>query len=280
MQQVQIEAPIRLRAPFYSVKQFIARAICHPLIGRVISIVFRDRIPSYGSVIHTRDRAVVPAVKAALFWGIYESAEVRFVNEYLRKDLDVVELGSSLGVVTSQILLKLEPERRVVCVEANPHLLETLRKNIAANGKGRQASVVHGAITEVSSSGQSVSLATGRDNTVSLISGSAASDDTLLVPAFALSAILKKERIEGDFALVSDIEGAEASFIEGDDGVLARCRQLIIELHETHWHGTDVTVERFRSLLEQRHGFRLRASHGPVCVFEKPFETAVELSDK
>ncbi len=276
MQQAQISTPIRLRAPFYSVKRFIARVICHPLIGRIISIVFRDLIPSRGSVIHTRDRAVVPTVKAALFWGLYESAEVRFVRDYLRMDLDVVELGSSLGVVTSQILQKVEPDCRVVCVEANPHLLRTLRKNIEANGKGRKATVVHGAIAEVSKSGDSVRLSVGEDNTVSRISGGAGSQETLLVPAFALSTILQREGINGDFALVSDIEGAEASFIEGDDGALGRCQQLIIELHDTHWQGTAVTIDRFRSVLEQLHGFRLRASHGPVCVFERPREAVSE----
>src|ERR1700730_12780210 len=101
MEQAEVSTPIRLRAPLFSVKRVIARIICHPLIGRIISLVFRDRIPSRGSLIHTKDKAVVPSVKAALFWGLYESAEVRFVKEFLRSDLDVIELGSSLGVVTS-----------------------------------------------------------------------------------------------------------------------------------------------------------------------------------
>lgn len=272
MEPAQVYVPIRLRAPFYSVKRFIARAICNPVIGRLISNLFQDLIPSHGSVIHTRNQAILPNVKAALFWGLYESAEVRFVRDYLRKDLDVVELGSSLGVVTSQILLKLEPDRRVVCVEANPHLLETLRKNIAENGRGRETSVVHGAIADVPKSGKSVNLSLGENNTVSRVSDGAGSNDTVLVPGFTLSSILQKEGIEGDFALVSDIEGGEAGFIESDCDALGSCRQLIIELHETHWHGEVVTVDRLRFVLEQVHGFRLRTNRGPVCVFEKPRE--------
>lgn len=269
MQPAEI-SPIRLRAPFYSCKRFIARAICHPLIGRIISVVFRDRIPSRGAVIHTSDSAVVPAVKAALFWGIYESAEVKFVRDYLRKDLDVVELGSSLGVVTSQILQDLEPHCRVVCVEANPRLLQTLQKNIEQNGKGRQATVVHGAIADGAVSGDSVSLSMGEDNTVSRIGGSAdSSQESISVPAFTLATILAEQQIEGEFALISDIEGAEAGFIAGGDNSLARCRQLIIELHETERQGQVLTVDRLRAVLEGVHGFRLRASRGPVCVFEK-----------
>jgi len=62
MEQAEVSTPIRLRAPLFSVKRVIARIICHPLIGRIISLVFRDRIPSRGSLIHTKDKAVVPVM--------------------------------------------------------------------------------------------------------------------------------------------------------------------------------------------------------------------------
>lgn len=269
MQSAEIPPPIRLRAPFYSVKQFVARAICHPLVGRLISTLYRDHIPSRGSIIHTGDRSVVPAVKAALFWGIYERAEVRFVKEFLRTDLTVVELGSSLGVVTSQILQKLDPHCRVVCVEANPRLLETLRRNIEENGKGRSVSVVHGAITDAAASDGTIGISLGSDNTGAKVS-SEAGPATIFAPAFTLSSILQKEEVEGEYVLVSDIEGAEAGFIEGEDEGFGLCQQLIVELHDTDWGGETFTVDRFRSTLEQKHGFTMRASYGPVCVFEKP----------
>lgn len=269
MQPTRVSEPLRLQAPFYTVKRLISRAICHPLVGRLISSVFRDHIPSGGTIIHTGDHSVVPKVKAELFWGIYESAEVRFVRDYLRTDLDVVELGSSLGVVTSQILRRLDSNRRLVCVEANPNLLETLRSNIEENGKGRNVTIIHGAVAEVSLQHETVSLLLGEDNTVSHVSGGASSPRAITVPGFELSTILKSAGIDGDFALVSDIEGAEASFIVGDTSAFERCRQMIIELHETEWRGKSFTVDELRSAVEHRHGFHLIASRGPVCVFEK-----------
>jgi len=222
-----------------------------------------------GPSFHTGDHSVVPKVKAELFWGIYESAEVRFIKNCLRTDLDVVELGSSLGVVTSQILRRLDSDRRLVCVEANPNLLETLRSNIKQNGNGRSVTIVHGAIAASTIHGESVNLLLGKDNTVSHVSERAPSSEAIAVRAFELATILKSTGIDGDFALVSDIEGAEASFILSNRAALDRCQQMIIELHETEWQGRTITVDELRSACEHLHGFELLASRGPVCVFEK-----------
>jgi FkbM family methyltransferase len=269
MQSAELLSPIRLRGSFFSAKRIIARGMCHPYVGRLISMVFRDRIPSRGHVIYTSHPAVIPSVKASLFWGIYESAEVRFVRDYLRKDLDVIELGCSLGVVTCQILEKLEPSRRVVCVEANAYLLETLQKNVEKNFEGRRVTIVQGAISDPQEKGTSINFALRDDNTLSQIALDSNSKDSVQVPALTLSQLLSDNRVEGDFVLVSDIEGAEVNFIENDQDSLLKCQQIIIELHETHWNGHGVTVNQLRQRLEQVHGYQLRANYGPVCVFER-----------
>jgi FkbM family methyltransferase len=269
MRQAELPTPIRVQAPFYAVKRFIARGLCHPLIGRSISMMFGDRIPSNGCVINTSSKAIVPSVKAALFWGFYESAEVRLVKAYLRKDLDVIELGSSLGVISCHILRKLEPACRLVCVEANPDLLLPLQENINQNCKGKRATVVHGAITSGSDGMALVNLTLAEDNTASHIALDDSLKEAVRVPALTLSNVLRDKRIEGDFALVSDIEGAEVNFIENDEGALRKCQQMIIELHESRWNGSVLTVNELRHALEQLHGFRLGSHYGPVCVFER-----------
>ena len=81
-----------------------------------------------------------------LYWGLYESAEIRFVQRYVGDDVDVVELGSSLGVVSCQIASQLSGDTRLVCVEANEEMLPTLRRNIANNTSLRKVRCVHGAI--------------------------------------------------------------------------------------------------------------------------------------
>jgi FkbM family methyltransferase len=265
--QVENISPIRLRAPLFSLKQTVARVLCNPLVGRFLSVVFRDRIPSFGIRVVTSNKAIIPSVKASLFWRIYESAEIRFVKKYLRPDLDAIELGSSIGAVTAQILQVLDRGCRLVCVEANPYLTDALRQNIQQNADGKEVRIIYGAIADENAVGSSVNLFLGTDNTVSQTTNE--TPTSVPVPALSLTSILHTAGIEADFSLISDIEGAEINFILKDAGALRNCRQLIIELHETRLNSTIFTVEHLRTLLEKTHGFRMISNHGPVCVFEK-----------
>ena len=257
-----------LRARFYTLKRIVARVICSPLAGRLISAAFRDQVPSRGVRIDTSSPSVLPSSKAALFWGIYESAEARFVTGHLRRDLDVLELGSSLGVISAQIARRVGPSGRLICVEANPHLIGVIEKNVRQNCARARARVVHGALSYDGGEKQGrVAFALDADNTTSRLADGEAGGGVVRVPAVTLGGLLKEHEV-GEYALVSDVEGAEIGFIESE-GELARCRQLIIELHETDWRGRHYTVENMRETLERRHGFQVRAQHGPVFVFEK-----------
>jgi hypothetical protein len=66
-----------------------------------------------------------------------------------------------------------------------------------------------------------------------------------------------------DFDLVSDIEGAEGSFLIQDHDALQRCRRAVIELHDT-------TVDQHKVLVSDlvrataEAGFRVVDRHGPV----------------
>jgi FkbM family methyltransferase len=256
-----------LRARFYPLKRFAARIMCHRWVGQAISLRYRDRIPCHGSVIDTSLGEIRPEVKASLWWGIYESAEARFVNQFLRSDLDVVELGSSLGVVSSLIARKLQPARRLICVEANHHLLATIQNNVSRNSKV-SVQVVHGAVSYPDEKSGKVTFVLGKDNTESHLAGAEFADAFLLVPAFTLERILNEHQVV-EYALVSDIEGAEVGIIESGRGTLANCKQLIIELHDIIWQGHRFRVADMKQRLIEVHGFQLQAQHGPVYVFSK-----------
>ena len=102
------------------------------------------RVGNRGSRIDTNNPAVTPWVRTLVYWDMYETAELRFVQRYLPSDLDVVELGGSIGVVASQIARRLEPGRQLISVEANPQIVNLLRENIGKNGPQIRATVVHG----------------------------------------------------------------------------------------------------------------------------------------
>lgn len=226
------------------------------------------KIPNSGCVVDTNNKMICPKIKAQIFWKIYESAEIRFIKKYLRTDLDVVELGSSLGVVSSHIAKKLNPSCRLFCVEANPDLLDTIRINLGQNAPALQASVIQCAIHYSKDQKRTVHFEIGSTNTTSCVAEKINIDESFSVPTITLSRILKNHKI-GKYALVSDIEGAEAALIFNDGKSLEKCEQIIIELHEGITEGKNVSVAMLSEILQHKHGFINRDHYGNVFVFEK-----------
>lgn len=244
-------------------KRMLATVRLHPVSGRMIATVFRHRIPHRGARIQV-PHSVDPRVCAALFWGTYESAEIRYVRQFLEGDLDTVELGSSLGGVSCEVARKLQPGRRLVCVEANADLLPLLRDNVRANAPGSQVKVLHGAI-DYGGSG-SVQFAIGDSSLSSRVGAGRVVRD---VPAFTLAQVLRQEGV-AEYALVCDIEGAEAASFSQDRHALDECRMLIIELHEVVSEGVRHTPDTLISMIETNTPLRLLARYGEVCTFSRP----------
>ncbi|KAF0245199.1 MAG: methyltransferase [Planctomycetota bacterium] len=254
---------------FLPLKIFVANSLSCPFVGRLIARVYGDKIPHRGCIFDTKNEAVTPSVKASLFWGLYENAELRFVRRFLRPDLDVVELGSSLGVLSSHIARKLDPSRRMLCLEANPLLIESIRVNLARNAPQIRATVVHAAL-DYSTEGQGgVEFAVDRNSLHSKTSDRPGLTGAVCVPAVTLSRLLSDNGV-GEYALVSDIEGAEAGMVCNEKEALARCRQMIIELHSVNCAGTYISIEAMSEALQKDHGFVLRDHYGAVFVFERP----------
>jgi len=250
-----------------TLKTWVAEILCHPLIGRAITALFGGRVPSLrsrGWRVALDAPGVTPRTAAQIFWGIYESAELRFIERYLRPDLDVVVIGASIGAVTSAIALHQDPARRLVCVEANPQLIDLLRRNVASNAPGHPVEVVHRAI---SYGGRTVRFGFGTTNTSGRLDQEDPGAEAVEVPASTLAELLRERDITR-YALVADIEGAEAALIDKDADALLRCEQILIELHPTRFEDRDLGVEDLLHGIEA-HGFALRARHGNVCFFER-----------
>lgn len=245
-------------------KVFVAQTITAPWIGKVVRAVFGDRIPFRGVRVASRSPFVSPVVSAKLFWGIYEGAERRFVQSRLDPDLPVIELGSSIGGVSSHIGRTLAPGQRLICVEANPHLLPVLQKNLDQNAAHLDARAVHAA---VSGDPRSVSFSISAS---SLSSSIAARDDALeriTAPARKLSELVGTFG-PGPYQLVMDIEGAEAGIVLDDAEALASCVRIVAELHATEHRGHPISVQDLTDAFKTL-GFFLRDRHGPVVVMER-----------
>lgn len=253
--------PMRLAG---TAKRLVAQQLCRPGVGRLVAAATGDRLRSRGALVDTSSPLVLPEVKASLFWGLYESAEIRFIQRHLPADLDVVELGASLGVVSSHIARRLAPGRRLVCVEPNAALRPLAERNVGLNATGVALTQVTGAVAY---GAPTVRFEAARRNIDSRLAGGLAGVE---VPAVQLGRLLAQQGL-GDFALVSDIEGAEAAVLAEDGAALARCRLIIAELHATTHAGQAVSVEMLVGWVE-RLGFTVVDRHGPVVVARRAGE--------
>jgi len=231
------------------------------MIGRLM----RDRIPLRGCVYDTSDPCVDATVKAMLFFRGYESAEIRFVQKYLRRDLDVVELGASLGVVSSQIAKRIGSGRRLVSVEANAALLPTLRRNVAQNAPHVSVTIVNAALHY---DGPEVSLSLGPTNLDAHVAAGAHANAIMAVRAVTLASLVAEHGIDR-YALVSDVEGAEAAIFVNEGAALERCEQVIVELHEVLYREVSYSVDALLELAREKHGFDVVDRYGPVCVLSR-----------
>lgn len=259
--------PVAEAPPRHLVLKGAAAAVLgHPLMGRALDLAFRGVIPARGMRFRTSG-AVAPSSKAQLFWGMYESAEDRFVTRHLRRDLDVVEVGSGMGVVSSRIGRLLDPGRRLVCVEANADLLPLLRENVARNAPECRVEFVHAALG--GTDGQAATFVPGATHETSTIRSptEAASPGGRPVPTVTLAGLLEARGL-GAYTLVCDVEGAEAAFILAP-GSLERCAQLVIELHDTEHDGRRWTVDDLAGAVVARQGMAVVDCYGPVFVFQR-----------
>lgn len=247
----------------------LADALCSDRMGRLLARRLNDRIPFRGIVVDTTSSAFSARVKAQLFWRTYESAECRFVKQYLQGTQFAIELGSSLGVLSTHLASVMQPGGRLLCVEANPELIPTIEATATRieMETSLDVEVIHAAI--VADPGQrNASLRLGDETVGSTIEATQVADSrSVSVPAVTLSRVVRMAGFP-EYALVSDIEGAETSFILGDSEALSLCRQMVIELHDVRTVKNQIrTEELLVSLIAL--GFRLIARRGPVVVLEK-----------
>jgi FkbM family methyltransferase len=233
-------------------KQKLAQLLSSRPVGIVVGTATRHRVRNRGIAFDTRGWD--PRIEAMLTFRTYESAEIRFIRSFLKGSQCAVELGGSHGVAGSHLLHVMAPDGRLTSVEANAHLVPALRKTLYAHAGQRTVEVIHAAVTEDPTARFAVS-----QNALE----SRVAPGGVPVLGLSLQSIVLRAGFE-DYALFSDIEGAEASFIFRA-GALKGCTRMVIELHDTHHEGRRVTADDMVVELRAR-GFHLLDRYGNVCA--------------
>jgi FkbM family methyltransferase len=251
-------------------RALIARALVSPPLVLALDPMTRRRVRHRGVTIRTDHEAFAPYTRAELFWGLYERTEISFIRRFLQGSAAVIELGGGLGVASAHIASQMRAGGALICVEANPQVLEITGRNLEAQARRANvnAELVHAALAEQPGEATFVVETNLFASHVgsTLASGGAGAITT--VRTVTLQAIRDEHGLDA-FDLVCDIEGAEAQFITGSDPGLEGCRRLIIELHPCSHGGTSYSVDDLVRILRERWGFEMLAMKDDVAALQR-----------
>ncbi len=190
--------------------------------------------------------------------------------------MQVLELGGSIGIVTSVLAKLVGPTGRVVSVEASPDLtkysktwLETPGRADIVNGYAFPVWSLPGGL-RVGGFNQTCSLGGTVDFSVDQQGGNApkpAASRAGEPEVFDLSTLCTKFNLRPE-VLVADVEGSEAIVPAQKPALPEYMRFVCIELHE--WlYPNRTTDEQAISDVLIREGFRLREKIETAWLFER-----------
>lgn len=239
-----------------SLKTRLGHLITSKAAYSLIRLITGDRYRLHGLTFDLRGFGIEPRVKSMLFWDLYEKPELRLIMKYLQPNFPVVELGGSIGIVSTHIASRIHPQSLYV-VEANPNLVPVIGHQLETNKLDAHTIVVHGAIAGA----DQLYFKPGLDNTSGYVDYDPL-PGSFPIPAFSFSSFLQQQDI-GDYVLVADIEGGENDILFYDSDSLVRCHSMIVELHECQYRGVFRSFEDQKRKLQQL-GFSIAAQDGPV----------------
>ncbi len=225
---------------------------------RVLAGERRKEVKLDGCVFNLQD-ILDPGTRIELITKKYEAAERRAVTRYLRRDLPVIELGGSMGVVACVTNKLLQNPRAHVVVEANPRAAAQLGHNRRLNGC--EFEIVNCAIAYGTSS---VNFRPSTNMAGSSITRPG-DEMPVTVDAIQLGRIVEGRGL-GPFSLICDIEGVEYDLVCQEIAVLAKAHTIIMETH-ARYIGEDKLRLMMAKLAEA--GFKIIEEIGFVVVLQK-----------
>ena len=194
----------------------------------------------------------------------YEAKEARYIQAYLPAGVEVLELGASLGIVSS-IILGRQPSR-LISYEAVGPLTEVARQVVARNHPSATWELVHCAIAAEGI--DEVSF----DWSPEYTQGGAVADESakslIRVPAVSLAGAIARHRLPSTAWLVMDIEGMEWELARHQAEALRHFDGIIVECHDIKEGNRGIPhAEVLAEILKA--GFTVGARRGQVSVLRR-----------
>lgn len=198
--------------------------------GQLVGLVGSRKVFD-GMGLMTMPNSVDREIISSLFFQCYERPERILIEKYLDPTLNCVELGSSLGYISRVIKHKLNVDRVLVQVEADPILHAIGSDNAHSLTQGCRVASLNAAVDY------------GKSETTYFYSdGHTLGGRTCDLPSAQQVPVMSLEKILNEFAiddcnLVMDIEGMEYALLKHEARFLQQCcRVIIVELHYSENH--------------------------------------------
>lgn len=198
-----------------------------------------------------------------LYADRYEAEERHIIEQRLRPDDIVLELGSGMGIVTI-VCCQIAGSERVHTFEANPKMEATLLRNFALNGVTphlQMAMISSAEGTDQFHVSDKVLLSSRYESATRI---SRAKVECTTVPTVSLQRVLQE--VQPTF-LVVDIEGGELELL--NDGIdLSSVERICIEVHPAII-GDEQAGRLIENLIQRGFWLSLEWSDGIVLYFER-----------
>lgn len=213
-----------------------------------------------GVKVPIRGSFLAPKMRRHLMRGGYERAERKILARLVKEGDIVIELGASLGIVTTLLKKKIGSGGAVIAVEANQRLAPHFHKQLQVNGL--KADLVHALGCPVWDGEIPESVRSqGFSSMASSLSGRAEGPGGDDVPWMTFKRIAEQVGIGAPTVLMIDVEGSEDIWCERQPDFPESVRTVIVEIHP-HLIGEIKAGECVQALI--REGFRIAAISGTV----------------
>ena len=209
-----------------------------------------------------RTSPLSPSARRQLMRGRYETAERRIVGQLLEEGDHVLEVGASIGIVSSVLWKKVGPRGRVLSVEANLALRPHFERQMTVNGiqgewVGALCCPVWGQYIPDSISTQSFVPSTDS------LEGAAREPtaDREPGPPWRTAEHICDHFRMNPTAVVIDVEGSEAVWCIVSPGFPKSVRTVVVEIHPL-LIGASRAGRCIQALIEE--GFGITAVYGTV----------------
>lgn len=226
-------------------------------IRALLTAIKTDEIEMMGLRLFVPRDVVNPAILLHLANGTFEVGERMAATKDIRPDDRVLELGAGLGTVTLALCL-LHPDTPVTTVEADPRLVDILRRNVAQNnGKVDIISAV------AAMEDGEIDFHIAPDFVMSSAVKAGKNAKTMRLPKADVQRLVHETNPS---VLIMDIEGAEIDILNRLD--LSPLRRIVVEFHPTIT-SAEVITDTILHLVAEGFVLNLAHSAGHVIAFDR-----------